>query len=349
MVAKKKMSNFELLRMIAMFMIVLHHFSVHSNWVYDSAFSANRVILQLFALFGKVGVNCFVLISAYFLSASTFKKEAVQRVWQQTFFYSVTLTVLCKFVLGVSVPMSSFIKSFFPFLSIAYWFVNAYLLMYLFVPFFNAAIQRLDERKLKQYLLLFLVVFSIIQNMTNYKSFTNDFIWFFFLYLIGATLRIYYKDRHSSLFYAQLFVIGSIFSFIGIIICDLLSTRFPFFNHIDKLLIDSQGVVQLALAVCLFLAFKQIQIPYNRFITWGGSATFGIYLIHDHVYFQQFIWPNVYCWVPLGNPFGVALIGIIASIVIFIVCMAIELLRKKVVFMGRKYLKNKYEKSHKRS
>ncbi len=239
MVAEKKMANFELLRMIAMFMIVLHHFSVHSDLVSASEFSANRVILQLFALFGKVGINCFVLISAYFLSTSTFKKEAVWR----TLFYSVILTFLCKYGLGVSVPTSSLIKSFFPFLSIAYCFVNAYLLMYLFAPFFNAAIKHLEKKKLKQYLLLFLVVFSIIQNITNYKSFTNDFIWFFFLYLIGTTLRIYYKDHHTSLIYGSLFLIGTMISMVGIIVCDRLSTRFSFFDNIDKLLVDSQGVV----------------------------------------------------------------------------------------------------------
>ncbi|MBF8807273.1 MAG: hypothetical protein IC227_01200 [Enterococcus lacertideformus] len=96
----------------------------------------------------------------------------------------------------------------------------------------------------------------------------------------------------------------------------------------------------------LFLAITHFQLPYNSFIMWEGSATFEIDLIHDHVYFQRFIWKDVYRLVLVGHHFGVAIIGLVVSMVIFIVCLAIESLRKKVIFIGRKYLKKKHEENH---
>ena len=61
-------SNIELLRIIAMIMIIAHHVSVHSGFVYPGEIiSFNRLWIQFIQLGGKIGVNIFVLISGYFL------------------------------------------------------------------------------------------------------------------------------------------------------------------------------------------------------------------------------------------------------------------------------------------
>lgn len=71
---KERESNFELLRIVAMVLIVLHHFSVHSNFVYEtSVWSFNHLFIQFIYFGGKVGVDCFVLISGYFLIMQRFK------------------------------------------------------------------------------------------------------------------------------------------------------------------------------------------------------------------------------------------------------------------------------------
>ena len=63
---KDRNSSFELLRIISMLLIVAHHFVVHGNFDLISSFSKNVFFLQSLSMFGKFGVNLFVLISGYF-------------------------------------------------------------------------------------------------------------------------------------------------------------------------------------------------------------------------------------------------------------------------------------------
>ena len=63
---KLRNSSFELLRIISMLLIVAHHFVVHGKFDLTSMFNKNIFFLQSLSMFGKLGVNLFVLISGYF-------------------------------------------------------------------------------------------------------------------------------------------------------------------------------------------------------------------------------------------------------------------------------------------
>ena len=63
---KLRNSSFELLRITSMLLIVAHHFVVHGKFDLTASFSKNIFFLQSLSMFGKLGVNLFVLISGYF-------------------------------------------------------------------------------------------------------------------------------------------------------------------------------------------------------------------------------------------------------------------------------------------
>lgn len=74
---KQRSSNFELLRIVAMFMIVLYHIYIHciSGQLTDGGtglfttpqFSKKLTILALIAPMGMIGNHIFILISGYFI------------------------------------------------------------------------------------------------------------------------------------------------------------------------------------------------------------------------------------------------------------------------------------------
>ena len=72
-IKNQRNSNLELLRIIAMVFIVSHHFAVHGfgdcNFVISNP---NNYLIYLLSIFGKIGVDIFVLISAYFMVNSRF-------------------------------------------------------------------------------------------------------------------------------------------------------------------------------------------------------------------------------------------------------------------------------------
>ena len=65
--AKERSSNIEVLRIIAMLLIVMHHYSLHSNLLFEpTSIQLNHIFIQILQVGGKVGVAIFVLIMGYF-------------------------------------------------------------------------------------------------------------------------------------------------------------------------------------------------------------------------------------------------------------------------------------------
>lgn len=72
-VERMRESNIELLRIVSMVLIIMHHFSVHGTFPFTPELTFNKVFLQVFGLGGKAGVVAFVMITGYFMVSSSFK------------------------------------------------------------------------------------------------------------------------------------------------------------------------------------------------------------------------------------------------------------------------------------
>lgn len=96
----KRNTNIEMLRILCILGITMHHLVYHST-IMEEPIGFCRLLAQFFLLFGKSGVNIFVLISGYFLvktDALDYKGTAkrVSKLWKQLILYSLILGgVLC--------------------------------------------------------------------------------------------------------------------------------------------------------------------------------------------------------------------------------------------------------------
>lgn len=91
---KKRNSNIEFLRIIAMLMVVTLHMLNFGGLLEKS----NTTTLKGFLIWFLeslcfVAVDCYVLIGSYFLSDSKFKIKRIIKLWVQTFFYSILMYV----------------------------------------------------------------------------------------------------------------------------------------------------------------------------------------------------------------------------------------------------------------
>lgn len=98
--SKNRESGIELLRIIAMLLIVLHHEVIHNALpVLDQELSVRKLTLQLFYFTpGKVGIALFFIISAWFIvdKMPSFRLSC-QKVWileRENFFFGVYVWVL---------------------------------------------------------------------------------------------------------------------------------------------------------------------------------------------------------------------------------------------------------------
>lgn len=69
-VSQERQSNLELLRIIAMLVIVMHHYVVNSGLIqviYDNPFNFNSMLLLILGWGGKTAINCYIFITGYFM------------------------------------------------------------------------------------------------------------------------------------------------------------------------------------------------------------------------------------------------------------------------------------------
>lgn len=90
---RNRNSNIELLRIIAMLLIVLSHYSIHGLGT-DLAYSLNLYIADVAGLGGKLGVTIFILISGYYMTESRFTARKLARIWGRLYFIHWSAFVL---------------------------------------------------------------------------------------------------------------------------------------------------------------------------------------------------------------------------------------------------------------
>lgn len=95
-VVKQRDSNIELLRVVAMLMIILHHYCLNSGiqeLIDVNHLTANAVLLQLMSVGGKLGINVFFLISGYYLYYCNFKALHIVKMLAEVIFYTLLVAI----------------------------------------------------------------------------------------------------------------------------------------------------------------------------------------------------------------------------------------------------------------
>ena len=190
-IEKQRDSRFELLRIISICGIVLHHLVIHTSVLELPALSLNRNIAQLFDIGGKFGVNCFVLISGYFQVNSFFKSKKLWCLERQVLFYTIVPLVLFAIFAREYIDGMVILKTVFPVTFRTYWYISAYFGMYFFSPYLNFLLKKINR---EQHLLLIIIVMfmlSIAPTLFRQRHWCSEIGWFLLLYIIGAFIRLY--------------------------------------------------------------------------------------------------------------------------------------------------------------
>ena len=111
-----RQAGVELLRVVALVMIITHHSLVHSG-ILKAVHSPELSYYALWGLntFCFVAVNCFVLISGYFLVTASFRWKKLLLLWTQVLFYS--LLIFSSFICAETVrrPFATLFPIYFRF------------------------------------------------------------------------------------------------------------------------------------------------------------------------------------------------------------------------------------------
>ena len=158
--SSSRASNFELLRILAMLLILVLHANFLTFRFPSQVAIHTRPLLALGQVWSEalaiVGVNVFILISGYFSIRARIK--GIVNLLFQALFY--TFGVYCTLmILGIEpFDQGTFVDSLMPLHRESEWFLPTYLSLMLFAPLLNAFVEHTDEQELRYYLLLFFLI-----------------------------------------------------------------------------------------------------------------------------------------------------------------------------------------------
>lgn len=342
----KRIVGFELLRLVAMLMVLMLHFisQTGSLAIPGTELTPVRVLGGLVESFCIVAVDEYVLISGYFLSKASYRIERPVKLLLQILFYTILIPVVLHAV-GLAVYGQDAWTAATYFLPVSmkhYWFATAYVLMYLFSPLLNLALQKITRQQLKITILTLLFFTCFLKSVSPVQLLIDnagyDFCWFLVLYLIAAYLREYGWARVNTAAKAGcLYLVCSLLTFALHIGLHLIHERTGGLAYYAAVPFHYNSLLCLLAAIGFFQLFRYLPLEkcmrekWNHLILRLSPLTFGVYLIHSHVDIQN-RWcgwlADIFGEVPQNAPLGFLWRAIVGVFLAYIICLAIDAVRK---------------------
>lgn len=327
---KERDTNLELFRIVVMLLIVAHHYFVNSGLkelVDSQPATTQSYYLYLLGMWGKTGINCFVLITGYFMCKSQITLNKFLKLILEVYFYKIVIGLLFMLTGYEPITFNSIVKILLPINNLDHGFVSAFLIYYLFIPFLNVAVNNISKRKHEWLIALCLLVYCVFAKR---GSITLNYVaWFAVLHIIASYLRFYsipkIKNAKSWGIITFVFVILSCLS--------VFIMRSFFQSHgVYWFVSDSNAPLALLTGIAAFMFFKNLKVQQSKLINIVASTTFGVLLIHANSdAMRQWLWKDT-----LQNMsyFGTSMGWIhpvVSVIAVFAVCSLIDYIRQRYV------------------
>ena len=326
-------SNIELLRIISMILIIMHHFSVHGCFPFTPDLTFNKVFLQVFGLGGKAGVVAFVMITGYFMVSSSFKLHKFVKLVGQIWFYSIAMLGVAMGLGLDTVTSRNMMLALLPIGAMS-WFAQNFLVLYLLTPVINRVLHWLQHTYYVILLVVSTVIWFLMPTVLNlwpnvpHTTFGFKHIFSFVVfYSLGAYIKLY--GSHITKKIGIIFTaIGFVGAFLGDILVDVLAMTNPvYMKQIFYFTQNDYGFFQLLLGIGLFIIFLKAKIIYRPWINVVASTTFGIYLFHDNRLFLHHMWDNVLATYQYYDSLVLPLYAIFVVALIFVIGMTVDYVR----------------------
>lgn len=296
MAEKKRMANYELLRCVAMMMVIVLHYLGKGGLLPDltgESLGVRGAAAWLLESFCIVAVNVYMFISGYFLCMSDFKPSRLLRLLGQVWIYSVAfgmLGALTGIVAETPVDTHYFLTLLFPISMGHYWFMTAYLYLYLLLPFVGAAVRRMTKSQLRLGAGMLFTAFCLLKSVLPVRLETDakgyDCLWYLCIFVTAAYVRRFglpfLEKKGRGLF---LYLGGSLLAFGGTMLLRLFCLKTGSLERMVGMCLEYNHVLPFLAALGLFGAFgrRKVNEKIAHVINKVSPYTLGVYLLHENL------------------------------------------------------------------
>lgn len=321
-----------------MLMIVAHHYVVNSGLMNcidaQSTLRFQDYFLLLFGWGGKTGINCFVLITGYFMCTSEITKNKFLKLLGERYFYAVAIWCLFFFTGYEAFSVKGFLKMIFPFFTVADNFTSCFLLFYLLIPFLNKLIHALTEKEHFMLMAWCIGIYVFLPSFAKANVVFNYVTWFSILYVIASYIRLYPREWFGDVkTTGSIAGVALLLSWASIIVLAMLSRMVGKGVGLCYFFVaDSNKVLAFATGVSAFLFFKNLKMGYSKVINTIAASTFGVLLIHANSdTMRRWLWVDVCNNVDAYQEGNIIIHAIVSVMVIYFVCTIIDMIRIRVI------------------
>lgn len=277
--SKERDSNMELLRIVSMILVLVTHacyVSLGSPTSSDISISfCNSILRAISESLSEVGVNTFILISGWFGIRSRLSRF-LGFIFQILFIDVLLYIIMRIFNLTESIDLNGWIDLFL-FRYGTYWFVKAYIILFIFAPILNAFVDYCSRRQLEYFLISFYIAQTIYGFYINIGWFSSGYspLSFIGLYLLSRYMRLYPNKftQLSKVGDISLYLLVSLFT----ALCSLSMTFF--WGKVGTVLFNNSSPLIIVSSVYFFLFFTKLSFSC-RFINWVSASCFAAYIVH---------------------------------------------------------------------
>jgi len=324
-------SVFEAYRILAMVAIVGYHYGVHGGVLGGAEPADVPNFLVAYASFGKWGVDAFVLVGAYFMAKSTFRWRGLRSVLIQVWSTSWIVLIAALLFLPAAVDSETKWRAIFPVATEFYWFVTVYVMLMILSPFINILVKAMTQRQHLTLIGILLFAWSVLSLIPDVSFGANSLTWFMELYLIAAYVAGYPLRGSAKAWGLSALAMAAAVP-VTTLLANYMDVNYPALG-IDPALVRSQYAPFVALsAICGLVGVTKMKPRFSPAINTVAGATFGVYLIHDNAILRPLIWKD---WVgtvdAASNPAWLPLHAIGFTVLVYLICTGIELVRERLV------------------
>ncbi len=348
MSGSKRNSSVELLKVVAIILIVLcHSLPNKASGVGSVDISMATTNWQVFTMFtfhnlGMIGNVIFVCCSAWFLlDTSSVKGDKIAMMIGDCFFLSLAW-LLGSLLGGYHLETSVVLKQFFPFTLSTYWFLNCYVLLYALHPYLNKVIDGISEKSLLTFDLIFIVIYCVLQTLKAYAFFYSDLIGFIGIYFIVAYVKRYVvseKEKNHAM--KSCLWIGVFGYAITTLMLNVVGLKVGFFANQMELLNKITNPFYILIAIGLLLMALKHTF-YNGLVNYISSLSLIIYMIHTNTIMRNYYRFEIFGYIEEQYTFNHILLWVLIYFVInLIVSIALAALYNKTLQRGVHYVAKK--------
>ncbi|MBO5066651.1 MAG: acyltransferase [Clostridia bacterium] len=343
---KKRNLSLDILKILSMIMVIILHTKTYGlQNTQITTYSGVYWAVWILHMFSLVAVNCFVLISGYFISVSAPQPKKIFKLWVQTLIFSIGIYLAIVLSQNINLSFVQFLSQLLPVMSNQYWFFTCYFVLMILSPFLNRLIDSLNQQDFKKFIFVLLFIFMVIPTLNlfgdNFDSSKGySLTWFIVLYCVGAYIRRFpLPKKPYGIFYI---VISMVAVFINALLENLKDVLLLFAN-LKSILIRYNSATVFFGSVCLFLFFVNKPIytdkKWGKIITTASLSSFCVYLIHEHPLIRDFIWKDNVKLFEVTDNFGQFLLRLLLAVLsILIIGIIVGVIINKIIGLFEKVI-----------